>query len=285
MATGGRDDHVRWTRSLSRRALGGDRDPGWLHRFRPRGAHSRDAGARASACCWRAPPSSSPSASGPCISSACWPRRIPADTVYLVLPTIISFLICALVVGISLFFVSDRRAVAAARDLVGGAARGRDRQHALCRHARSGRQFRHRARRPHGAAVGAGRDRRGLWRLARVPGAAGRPAADRKFDRVRRSRCRACTTPPCTACISCRCRTDVHHHAERAGRVAANALGGRGRALLRDRGGLPAVAGAGSAAASRGGGRRGRPGRGSRSRRRAAVAVRTGRGRRRHSRG
>src|SRR3981189_181671 len=30
----------------------------------------------------------------------------PADTVYIVLPTIISFLICALVVGISLFFVS-----------------------------------------------------------------------------------------------------------------------------------------------------------------------------------
>ena len=31
---------------------------------------------------------------------------MPVDTVYLVLPTIISFLICALVVGISLFFVS-----------------------------------------------------------------------------------------------------------------------------------------------------------------------------------
>jgi NO-binding membrane sensor protein with MHYT domain len=31
---------------------------------------------------------------------------IPTDTVYLVLPTIISFLICALVVGVSLFFVS-----------------------------------------------------------------------------------------------------------------------------------------------------------------------------------
>ncbi|MCP3403119.1 MHYT domain-containing protein [Bradyrhizobium sp. CCGB20] len=31
---------------------------------------------------------------------------LPPDTVYLVLPTIISFLICALVVGISLFFVS-----------------------------------------------------------------------------------------------------------------------------------------------------------------------------------
>ena len=28
METGGRDDHVRRTRSLSRRALGGDRDPG-----------------------------------------------------------------------------------------------------------------------------------------------------------------------------------------------------------------------------------------------------------------
>jgi NO-binding membrane sensor protein with MHYT domain len=31
---------------------------------------------------------------------------IPADTVYLALPTIVSFLICALVVGVSLFFVS-----------------------------------------------------------------------------------------------------------------------------------------------------------------------------------
>jgi NO-binding membrane sensor protein with MHYT domain len=31
---------------------------------------------------------------------------IPADSVYLVLPTIVSFLICALVVGVSLFFVS-----------------------------------------------------------------------------------------------------------------------------------------------------------------------------------
>src|ERR1700716_2567150 len=31
---------------------------------------------------------------------------IPADTAYLILPTIVSFLICALVVGVSLFFVS-----------------------------------------------------------------------------------------------------------------------------------------------------------------------------------
>jgi NO-binding membrane sensor protein with MHYT domain len=33
-------------------------------------------------------------------------ESIPADAVYLVLPTVVSFLICALVVGISLFFVS-----------------------------------------------------------------------------------------------------------------------------------------------------------------------------------
>jgi NO-binding membrane sensor protein with MHYT domain len=32
---------------------------------------------------------------------------IPADAVYLVLPTVISFLICALVVGVSVFFVSE----------------------------------------------------------------------------------------------------------------------------------------------------------------------------------
>ena len=31
---------------------------------------------------------------------------IPPDAVYLVLPTIVSFLICALVVGVSLFFLS-----------------------------------------------------------------------------------------------------------------------------------------------------------------------------------
>src|SRR5262245_24394744 len=31
---------------------------------------------------------------------------LPADAVYLVLPTLVSFLICALVVGLSMFFVS-----------------------------------------------------------------------------------------------------------------------------------------------------------------------------------
>src|ERR1700687_622923 len=44
---------------------------------------------------------------------------IPADTVYLVLPTMVSFLICALVVGVSLFFLSigeasERRVVSSA---------------------------------------------------------------------------------------------------------------------------------------------------------------------------
>src|ERR1700693_864491 len=52
---------------------------------------------------------------------------IPADTVYLVLPTMISFLICALVVGISLFFVSigessQRRVVSSAVLLGAGIA-------------------------------------------------------------------------------------------------------------------------------------------------------------------
>jgi diguanylate cyclase len=52
---------------------------------------------------------------------------IPADTVYLVLPTIVSFLICALVVGISLFFVSigepsQRRVISSAVLLGAGIA-------------------------------------------------------------------------------------------------------------------------------------------------------------------
>jgi diguanylate cyclase len=52
---------------------------------------------------------------------------IPADTVYLVLPTIVSFLICALVVGVSLFFLSigepsQRRVVASAVLLGAGIA-------------------------------------------------------------------------------------------------------------------------------------------------------------------
>jgi NO-binding membrane sensor protein with MHYT domain len=50
---------------------------------------------------------------------------IPADSVYLVLPTIVSFLICALVVGVSLFFLSigepsQRRVVSSAALLGAG---------------------------------------------------------------------------------------------------------------------------------------------------------------------
>ena len=46
---------------------------------------------------------------------------LPAGTVYLVLPTIVSFLICALVVGISLFFVSVGEPTVP-RGVFGGAA-------------------------------------------------------------------------------------------------------------------------------------------------------------------
>jgi NO-binding membrane sensor protein with MHYT domain len=49
---------------------------------------------------------------------------LPADAAYLVLPTIVSFLICALVVGVSLFFVSfgepSERRVTASALLMGG---------------------------------------------------------------------------------------------------------------------------------------------------------------------
>src|ERR1700692_4039207 len=50
---------------------------------------------------------------------------IPVDTVYLVLPTVVSFLICALVVGVSLFFLSigepsQRRVISSAVLLGGG---------------------------------------------------------------------------------------------------------------------------------------------------------------------
>src|ERR1700675_4859278 len=52
---------------------------------------------------------------------------IPADTVYLVLPTMVSFLICALVVGVSLFFLSigepsQRRVISSAVLLGAGIA-------------------------------------------------------------------------------------------------------------------------------------------------------------------
>ena len=182
---------------------------------------------------------------------------LPAGAVYLVLPTIISFLICALVVGISLFFVSVGepsmlRVVSSAVLLGVGIAS----MHYVGMHGLVG-QFRHDARRRHGRAVGADRDRRGLWRPARLPGAAGRRAAGAERGRLRRrgvghalhrdgrhasGSAGAGSAPPCRG----------------AGGVAADAVAGRGVALLRDRRGFSAVAGAGSAQEGRGDGGRGR---------------------------
>ncbi len=104
---------------------------------------------------------------------------IPADTVYLVLPTIISFLICALVVGISLFFVSIGepsllRVVSSAVLLGAGIAS----MHYVGMHGLAG-NFAIEHDTAMVAAVGADRDRRGLWRPARVPCPAGRHPADR----------------------------------------------------------------------------------------------------------
>ena len=140
--TGGRDDHVRRTRSLSRRALGGDRDPGRLHRLRPHRAHPRDAG--------RQP---SPAAGGRGVLSrhrhldhafrrhaggaVAGGHRLSGAADHHVVPDLRA--------GRRHFPVlrQHRRAVDAARGVFGGAARGRYRQHALCRHAWAVRQFRH----------------------------------------------------------------------------------------------------------------------------------------------
>ena len=85
---------------------------------------------------------------------------IPADTAYLVLPTIISFLICALVVGVSLFFVSigepSLPRVASSAVLLG---LGIASMHYVGIHGLAG-PFQHPARHLDGAAVGRCRDRR-----------------------------------------------------------------------------------------------------------------------------
>ena len=110
---------------------------------------------------------------------------IPADTVYLVLPTIVSFLICALVVGVSLFFLSigepsQRRVISSAVLLGAGIVS----MHYVGIHGLAG-NFAHRARHPDDPAVDLDRDRHRLWRPARVPRPPGRHPADRKLDRVR----------------------------------------------------------------------------------------------------
>ena len=113
---------------------------------------------------------------------------LPADAVYLVLPTIVSFLICALVVGSIAVLCQHRNGLDAACGLVGRVARARHRQHALCRHAWSRRQFCDDPRDRNGRALGCDRDCGGLWRIAGIPGATGRRAADAERDRVWRCR-------------------------------------------------------------------------------------------------
>ena len=178
--TGGREDHVRRTRSLSRRALGGDRDPGRLYWLRPCCAHPRHAGREPSRVAGRRRILSVRSASGPCISSACWPRRLPADSVYLVLPDD--------------HFVSDLRAggrhIAVLRQhrrtprmlrVVSSAVLlglGIVSMHYVGMHGLAGNfAIEHDDR--DGRALGRDRDRRGLWRPAGVPRPAGRHPADR----------------------------------------------------------------------------------------------------------
>ena len=152
-ATGGRDDHVQRTRSLSRRALGGDRDPGWLHRLRPRGAHPRDAGrqpSRAAGGRRRVP-------RGRHLDHAFRRHAGGADPGrYRLSRSSHHHLVPDLRAGGRHLPVlrQHRRTVAAARGLGGGAARGRHRQHALCRHPRAVRQFRDCARYPDDPAVG-----------------------------------------------------------------------------------------------------------------------------------
>ena len=180
---------------------------------------------------------------------------MPADTVYLVLPTIVSFLICALVVGISLFFVSIgepslRRVVSSAVLLGVGIAS----MHYVGMHGLSGNfAIEHDAAMVVLSVLIAIVTAYGGLRafLARQDGvrliassiAFGVAVSGMHYTAM----CGMHFVPLSAECASPR---------RRAGRVAANPLAGGGAALLRDRGGLPAVAGAGSAPADDGVGAR-----------------------------
>ena len=170
---------------------------------------------------------------------------LPAETVYLVLPTIISFLICALVVGISLFFVSTGEPSLLRVVVLGGPARARHCQHALCRHAWAVGRLRDDPCTSHGRALGRDRDRGSLWRSARLPRPPGRRAVDAERDRVRRCG------------IGHALHRDGRHDDRSAiggpspprwsGGVIADAVAGGDAAMLCDRSGFSAVAGARSA--------------------------------------
>ena len=200
---------------------------------------------------------------------------IPADTVYLVLPTVISFLICALVVGISLFFVSIgepslRRVVWAAVLLGAGIAS----MHYVGIHGLSGN-----------FAIAhdismillsiSDRDRHRLWRPARLPGPAGWRPPGLKFDRVRRRGIRHALHRDAWHAF-CAAGGGVAPPCRRARGVAANSVGGRGGAVFCHCRRLPVVAGAGPAPPTRCSGSRDRPGARNRARRSATGVSRAG---------
>ena len=92
------------------------------------------------ACCWPAPRSRSPSPSGPCISSACWRRACRFQVDYLVFPTLLSFLVCVIVVGLAVFATSAGPLTLLRLDAVGVPHGQRHFHHALHRHERAQRQ-------------------------------------------------------------------------------------------------------------------------------------------------
>ena len=165
---------------------------------------------------------------------------LPAGTVYLVLPTVISFLICALVVGISLFFVSVGepsmpRVVSSAVLLGVGIAS----MHYVGMHGLSG-DF----AMTHDPAMVvlsvADRDRHRLWRPAGVPRPPGRRSAGAERGGVRhRGAGHALHRDGGHASGSAVGRIAPPRRG--AGGIVADAFAGRDAALLRDRGGLPAV--------------------------------------------
>ena len=182
---------------------------------------------------------------------------LPAGAVYLVLPTIVSFLICALVVGISLFFVSVGepsmlRVVSSAVLLGVGIAS----MHYVGMHGLSGNfAMTHDA-----AMVGLsvliaiatayGGLRAFLARQGGVQFALSAVAYGFAVSGMHYTAMAGMHLVPPDARIAPARR--------RAGGIVANAVAGRDAALLRDRGGFPAVAGAGSAQEGRGDGGCGR---------------------------
>ncbi len=186
---------------------------------------------------------------------------IPADTVYLVLPTIVSFLICALVVGVSLFFLSigepsQQRVISSAVLLGAGIVS----MHYVGIHGLAGN-----------FAIAHDTPMVLLSILiAIVTAYGGLRAFLARQDGVRL----IASSIAFGLAVSGMHYTAMYGMHLRAGGLAADPVGGRRRALLRDRGRVSAVAGAGPAPADRGGGH-GRKRSGCGSRRSAGVAAGT----------